>query len=271
MTARVPALPLAPPAPREPDPTRGVRRCGSDARTSWVTTAARRAMAAAVLLLVAACAGASPENADPENADAAAWWSPGAEATTEPPATAGSDPAAGAVGTDPASAGAALQAGAAPAVQAPLAPDGEPAPALAAPGSPPEQVWRQLTARHTWLYRHPDPAGLDLLYAPECPCLAEERERLAGLAAQGRWWTGARPELTAVEVRDASAPDLVALRATYARGADTQLVDAAGTVHQTVPPRDPIVIDIVLVREDASAPWRVRALSEQVSEPGATP
>lgn len=230
--------------------------------------AGRRAFAALGLLLAAGCGGAGTDTAD-----ATAWWSPAAEATAGVPATPGAG-GAGAVGGDgagAASAGAVPPATAAPAGQPPLAPDDEPAPPLAAAGSAPEQVWRQLSARHTWLYRHPDPAGLDLLYAAPCTCLADERELLAGLTAQGRWWTGARPELTAVEVRDDAAPDLVALRATYARRGAAQLVDASGAVHQTVPARDPIVIDVVLVREDASAPWLVRALSEQGSAPGATP
>ena len=267
MTTPVPPGPFAAQAPSAP-----LDHGAPDAAAA--TSAWRRALAAAGLVLAAACGGA-----ETDRADVAAWWSAeaGAGSGGDAEAEAGaavspaSDAAAVVDGAGSPGAGAARQSGVATAAPAPLAPDDEPAPALAAPGSAPEQAWRELTARHTWLYRHPDPAGLDLLYAPECPCLADEREQLAGLTAQERWWTGARPELTAVEVRDAAAPDLVVLRATYARRGEAQLVDAGGAVHQTVPARDPIVIDIVLVREDASAPWRVRALSEQGSTPGATP
>lgn len=223
----------------------------------------RRALLAAALLLLATACGA--ETGTPDDV---AWWSAGAESAGAEGATGAGGVGAGSQAVAPA---ASALPGAPTAEQATLAPDDEPAPELAAAGSPPEQVWGQMTARHTWLYRHPDPAGLEQIYAPDCSCLAREREQLAELAAQGRWWSGERPELTGVEVRDAAAPDLLALRATYARRGDSLLVDGTGAVHQTLPARESIVIDVVLVREAASAPWLVRSLSEPFATPGVTP
>lgn len=217
---------------------------------------------AAGLLLVAACGSPGA------TAEAGGWWSSGAETATAPAAVG---EAGGADASGMAAPPAAAPASPPPAAPPPAGRDDEPAPPLAAPGSSPEEVWRRLTARHTWLYRHPDPGGLEQLYAPDCSCLAREREQLAALAAKGRFWSGERPRLTAVEVRDAAAPDLLALRATYTRAGDSRLVDAGGTVHETLPARESIVVDVVLVREGATAPWLVRALSEPFATPGVTP
>jgi hypothetical protein len=148
-------------------------------------------------------------------------------------------------------------------------PDAEPEPPLATTGTDFDAVWRSIAARHAWLYRHPDPDGLDALLLPRCLCYEESRAQLAAYEDQGRWWTGARPAVTAVEVRDASAPNLVTLRVTSVREGESQLVDATGAVHETAPARGPFHTNVVLARDSPRAPWLVLDLADQGPVPGA--
>lgn len=149
-----------------------------------------------------------------------------------------------------------------------LAPPDEPAPVLALTGDDVAGVYRSLTAYRSWLFRHPDPVGLDAILDPACPCLEREAALLREYAGAGRWWTGAEPTVVDVAVLDHTAPDLVTLRVTTVRDGPTELVDAAGTVHDTRPPSGPSYSDVVLLRADPGAPWRVRDVADQGPAPG---
>lgn len=151
-----------------------------------------------------------------------------------------------------------------------LAPPDEPAPVLATTGEDVGAVYRSLEAYRSWLFRHPDPAGVDAILDPACPCHASEAALLRGYAEAGRWWTGAAPTVLDVEVLDESAADLVTLRVTTARDGPTELVDATGTVHDRRPPSGPTLFDVVLLRADPGAPWKVRDVADQGLVPGAS-
>jgi hypothetical protein len=152
-----------------------------------------------------------------------------------------------------------------------LRPPEEPAPALALTGEDVGAVFRSIAAYRDWLFRHPDPVGLDAIYEPACPCHAEERARLEAYAAAGRWWTGTPPAVTDVRVVDDADPNLVTLRVTTVQQGPTELVDATGAVHEALPPGQPYLTDVVLRRDGRRAPWRVRAIAYEGPAPGATP
>lgn len=145
----------------------------------------------------------------------------------------------------------------------------EPAPVLDASGQDYGAVWRSINDYRTWLFRNPDPAGLDAIFLPACPCHAEDAALLTEYAGQGLRWTGVAPTVTGVAVLDDIDPNLVTLRTTTVRAGGTELVDAAGAVHESLPPLAPTHIDVVLQREDPAAPWKVRDLANQGPASGA--
>jgi hypothetical protein len=139
-----------------------------------------------------------------------------------------------------------------------LTPPAEPEPVLSTTGDDYLAVLASIEEYRSWLFRHPDPAGLGAIFDSRCTCTSTDGERLAQHAEQGRWWIGAPPRVVGVEVLDAHASDVVVLRATSVRNGTSQLVDATGAVHESHASQGEWLTDYVLVREDPTAPWKVR-------------
>lgn len=134
-----------------------------------------------------------------------------------------------------------------------LTPPDEPPPPLTLTGEDFLAIRRNHEAYREWLYSHPAPEGLEAIYHPDCRCSAQEA-LLASYRDLGRWWVGRPAVIRSVEVVENADPDLVTLRTLIERSEEQQLIDAAGTIHQTLAP-SVTVEDDVFVRADLAAPW----------------
>jgi len=141
-----------------------------------------------------------------------------------------------------------------------LAPPDEPAPPLMLTGEDFLAIRRSHETYREWLYSHPDPAGLEGLYHPDCRCTTQ-RALLASYQERGRWWVGRPAVVRSVEVLDHADTDLITLRVVIDRTEEQRLIDAAGTVHQELPPSTTIEDDVFL-RGDATAPWLLLEFNE---------
>lgn len=135
----------------------------------------------------------------------------------------------------------------------------EPAPELELVGDDYEQVVRSHTAFSTWLFRHPDPERFDDITHPDCECYVQ-KDLLAHYEDEGLRWTGGEEgiQVRRVEVVDDQARNMVHLEVVFERPEGGELVDEDGEVHDEVEPREPWVEDLVFVREDESANWKLR-------------
>jgi hypothetical protein len=140
----------------------------------------------------------------------------------------------------------------------------EPPPDLELTGDDYERIVNSYTTYRTWLFRHPDPELFDLITHPDCECYVQ-KDLLAHYQEQGLRWTGGEEgiQVHRVEVVDDQARNLVHLEVVFARPEGGQLIDAEGAVHEEVHPREPWVEELVFVREDESAPWRLRDFVER--------
>ena len=140
----------------------------------------------------------------------------------------------------------------------------EPAPELELVGDDYEQIVRSYTAYRNWLFRHPDPERFDDITHPDCECYIQ-KDLLVHYEEEGLRWTGGDEgiQVRGVEVVDDQARTLVHLEVVFERPEAAQLVDGDGTVHEELEPLDPWVEDLVFVREDESAPWRLRDFVER--------
>lgn len=146
----------------------------------------------------------------------------------------------------------------------PTPPQAEPPPELQLIGDDYEQVVRSHTAFRNWLFRNPDPDLVDEIAHPDCECYLE-KELLASYVEGGLRWTGEGPGIVVhdVSVVDDQARNLVHLQVVFERPEGGELVDAEGTVHNSVEPREPWLEDVIFVREDPQSPWLLRDFTDR--------
>lgn len=151
------------------------------------------------------------------------------------------------------------------------APTSEPPPPLG--GLVGEDFLTVVRASHLyweWLYEHPagvagTPPADELLASithPDCSCYNQAR-LLAHYAERGWWWTGGTIKVRSVELLERPTPNRVRVRIIYDSYEGSQLIDAAGQVHDREPPSPPYVEEQVLIRESPGSPWRVLDVAEQ--------
>jgi len=146
-----------------------------------------------------------------------------------------------------------------PTVAETFAPTDEAPPELMLTGEDFDAIVRSHEAYRDWLYGHPDPDLLDAIYHPECECYADESRLLGHYEDQGQWWISDPTSVVSVEVVDDFAADVRVLHVIRERVAPSMLVDASGTVHETLAPKPPNLERNTFVRADSSSPWLLRS------------
>lgn len=145
----------------------------------------------------------------------------------------------------------------------PPAVEEEPPPELQLVGDDYQRVVRSYTSYRTWLFRHPDPERFDNITHPDCECYIQ-KNLLAHYRDEGLRWTGGKGvQVLQVNVVDEQARNMVHLQVVFERPESGELVDADGTVHDQAEPLEPWVEDLVFLREDQSAPWKLRAFVDR--------
>ncbi len=146
-----------------------------------------------------------------------------------------------------------------PTVAESFAPTDDPAPALMLTDEDFDVIVRSHEAYRDWLYGHPDPDLLAAIYHPDCECYADESRLLGHYEDQGQWWISDPTSVVSVEVVDDFAADVRVLHVIRERVAPSMLVDASGTVHETLAPKPPNLERNTFVRADSSSPWLLRS------------
>lgn len=144
-------------------------------------------------------------------------------------------------------------------------PPNSPEPDLATVGEDLDAVVNSLHAYRSWLFRNPHPdnatARLDRITDPDCNCWDPDHTLLAHYAENDLWWVGAVLEPVSVEALDRSAQHAAVLGVVFERDGEAQLIDRTGQVHDELEPTR-YYLEIVLIRQDADSPWRLRSTSD---------
>lgn len=148
-----------------------------------------------------------------------------------------------------------------PTVELPSSPE----PDLATIGEDLDAVVNSLHAYRSWLFRNPHPDNatgrLERITDPDCNCWDPDHTLLAHYADSELWWVGAVLEPVSVEALDRSAQHAAVMGVVFERDGEAQLVDRTGQVHDELEPTR-YYLEIVLVRDDAASPWRLRSTSD---------
>lgn len=138
-------------------------------------------------------------------------------------------------------------------------------PELATTGEDLEKVVKSLHAYRSWLFRSPHPdnatARLERIADPDCNCWEPDHTLLTHYAENELWWVGAVLEPVSVEALDRSAQNAAILGVVFERDGEAELIDHTGDVHDELEPTR-YYLEIVLVRDDAESPWRLRSVSD---------
>lgn len=140
-----------------------------------------------------------------------------------------------------------------------------PEPDLATVGEDLDAVVNSLHAYRSWLFRNPHPDNatdrLERITDPDCNCWDPDHTLLAHYADKELWWVGAVLEPVSVETVDRSAQHAAVLGVLFERDGEAQLMDRTGQVHDELEPTR-YYLEIVLIRDDADSPWRLRSTSD---------
>ncbi len=121
-----------------------------------------------------------------------------------------------------------------------------------------ERIYREIEAFHTWLYEHPDPKLLSLIYHPECECHALALRTLQRLRSEGLHFEGPAFLVDSVRVVE-DFPVLVRIETRVRQPAQT-LVTSDGRTVEEVPSEPPTVFNMALVQTGGR--WVVRTITE---------
>lgn len=93
-----------------------------------------------------------------------------------------------------------------------------------------DRIMREMESFRTWLYEHPDPKLLSVIYHSGCWCYQPEYNYLKGLEADSWRFADEGTVILSVRVLDRPKPDLAVLTVTNGHGPES--VDSIGEIVQ---------------------------------------
>jgi hypothetical protein len=130
-----------------------------------------------------------------------------------------------------------------------------------------DRIFREISAFRDWLFAHPDPELLHLIYHPDCDCYEETREVLEYLVEEDLRFVGETREIVSISVLDDAKEAATLNVATRSR--PIEVLDSEGRTRERTDGGENVLTQFHLVLRDGA--WLVRTATDAGDFEGEAP